>query len=102
MSCSIYVGNLPYAVNESSLNEIFGPYGSVVSARIITDMNTGRSKGFGFVEMSTAEEAAAAIKELDNAELNGRNIKVNLATPKEDRPRTGGGRRDNYRQNNYR
>jgi len=99
MSCSIYVGNLPYSVNETSLNEIFVPYGSVVSARIITDFNTGRSKGFGFVEMSTTEEAQAAIKELNNAELNGRNIKVNLATEKEDRPRTG--RRDNFRQNNY-
>jgi RNA recognition motif-containing protein len=96
MSNSIYVGNLPYSVNADSLNEIFAAFGTVVSARIITDMNTGRSKGFGFVEMSTPEEAEAAIKELDNAELNGRNIKVNLARPKEERPRTGGGRRDNY------
>jgi len=95
MSCSIYVGNLPYSVNETSLNEIFGPYGSVVSAKIITDFNTGRSKGFGFVEMSTTEEAQASIKELNNAELDGRNIKVNLAEPKENR--SSGGRRDNYR-----
>jgi RNA recognition motif-containing protein len=94
MSSSIYVGNLPYSVNESSLNEIFSPYGTVISTKIITDMQTGRSKGFGFVEMSSDEESAKAIKELDNAELEGRNIKVNLAKPKEERPR---GKRDNYR-----
>jgi RNA recognition motif-containing protein len=94
MSTSIYVGNLPYSVNESSLNEIFSPYGTVISTKIITDMQTGRSKGFGFVEMSSEEESAKAIKELDNAELDGRNIRVNLARPKEERPR---GKRDNFR-----
>lgn len=93
MSISIYVGNLPYSVNEDSLKEIFSPYGSVVSARIITDKMTGKSKGFGFVEMSTDEEANAAIKELDNGEIEGRNIKVNLARPKEDRPRDRNNRR---------
>ncbi|OHD08489.1 MAG: RNA-binding protein [Spirochaetes bacterium GWD1_27_9] len=98
MSCSIYVGNLPYSANSDSLNEIFSTYGSVVSSRVITDTATGRSKGFGFVEMSSEEEASAAIKELDNAEVNGRNIKVNLAKPKEEKPRSSG-RRDNYRQN---
>jgi RNA recognition motif-containing protein len=84
-------------VNEDSLNEIFGAFGSVVSTKIITDMNTGRSKGFGFVEMSTNDEANAAIKELDNAELEGRNIRVNLARPREDKPRSGG-RREGFRQ----
>jgi len=74
MPTSIYVGNLPYSVMEDSLKEIFAPYGSVVSARIITDKMTGKSKGFGFVEMSSTEEAEAAIKELDNAEIDGRNI----------------------------
>jgi RNA recognition motif-containing protein len=82
-------------VNEDSLNEIFGAFGSVVSAKVITDMSTGKSKGFGFVEMSSNDEAAAAIKELDNAEINGRNIKVNLAKPKEDKPRN---RREGFRQ----
>ncbi|HPO49451.1 MAG TPA: RNA-binding protein [Spirochaetota bacterium] len=96
MSTSIYVGNLPYSVNEESLNEIFGAFGSVVSAKVIMDMNTKRSKGFGFVEMSSEEEANNAIKELDNAEINGRNVRVNLAKPKEDRERTG--RRDNFRK----
>jgi cold-inducible RNA-binding protein len=99
MSSSIYVGNLPYSVNETSLNEIFSPYGSVLSVKIITDMNTGRSKGFGFVEMSSDEESNAAIKELDNAELDGRNIKVNLAKPKEDRGSGGRPRRDNNNRN---
>ena len=94
MSSSIYVGNLPYSVNESSLNEIFSPYGTVISTKIITDMQTGRSKGFGFVEMSNEEESSKAIKELDNAELDGRNIRVNLARPREERPR---GKRDNFR-----
>jgi RNA recognition motif-containing protein len=93
MSISIYVGNLPYSVNEDSLKEIFSPYGSVVSARIIIDKMTSKSKGFGFVEMSTDEEANAAIKELDNGEIEGRNIKVNLARPKEDRPRDRNNRR---------
>jgi RNA recognition motif-containing protein len=81
-------------VNETSLNEIFSPYGTVISTKIITDMQTGRSKGFGFVEMSSEEESAKAIKELDNAELDGRNIRVNLARPKEERPK---GKRDNFR-----
>lgn len=96
MSTSIYVGNLPYSLNEESLNEIFGAFGSVVSAKIITDMNTKRSKGFGFVEMANSDEANNAIKELDNAEINGRNVRVNIAKPKEERERTG--RRDNFRK----
>ena len=96
MSTSIYVGNLSYSVNEESLSEIFGAFGSVVSTKIVMDMNTGRSKGFGFVEMSSAEEANKAIKELDNAEINDRNVKVNLAKPREERERTG--RRDNFRK----
>ncbi|OHD12824.1 MAG: hypothetical protein A2Y34_01660 [Spirochaetes bacterium GWC1_27_15] len=98
MSTSIYVGNLPYSLTEDSLKEIFSPYGSVLSTRIITDKMTGKSKGFGFVEMSSNEEAEAAIKELDNGEIEGRNIRVNLAKPKEDKPRGGGGR-NNMRRN---
>jgi RNA recognition motif-containing protein len=93
MPVSIYVGNLPYTLTEDSLKEIFVPYGSVISARIITDKMTEKSKGFGFVEMSTNEEAEAAIKELDNGEIEGRNIKVNLARPKDDRPRERNNRR---------
>lgn len=95
MSVSIYVGNLPYSVKEDSLKEIFSPYGSVVSARVIIDKMSGRSKGYGFIEMGSTEEAEAAIKELDNAEVEGRNIRVNLAMPKEDKPRDNnrGGKR---------
>ncbi len=87
MSTSIYVGNLPYAITEDSLKEIFSEFGNVVSSRIITDKSTGRSKGFGFIEMSTEEEANAAIQALDNGEIDGRSIRVNLAKPKEDRPK---------------
>jgi RNA recognition motif-containing protein len=95
MSTSIYVGNLPYAVSEESLGEIFSNYGTVVSTKIVIDRDTGRSKGFGFVEMSTKEEADAAIAELENSEIDGRTIKINLARPKEERPRDG--RRDGQR-----
>lgn len=98
MSCSIYVGNLPYSASSESLEEIFGAYGSVVSAKVITDRETQRSKGFGFVEMSTAEEADKAVKELENAEVDGRKIRVNLALPKEGGNQRNN-RRDNYRQN---
>ncbi|HOJ64307.1 MAG TPA: RNA-binding protein [Spirochaetota bacterium] len=87
MSISIYVGNLPYAITADSLKEIFSEFGNVLSSRVITDKNTGRSKGFGFVEMETEEEANAAIQALDNGEIDGRSIRVNLAKAKEDRPR---------------
>ncbi|HPO50331.1 MAG TPA: RNA-binding protein [Spirochaetota bacterium] len=96
MSVSIYVGNLPYSVTEDGLKEIFAPYGSVVSARVISDKMSGRSKGYGFVEMSTDGEAEAAIKELDNGELEGRNIRVNLARPKDDSPRERTHRRGGF------
>ncbi|HPP05206.1 MAG TPA: RNA-binding protein [Spirochaetota bacterium] len=84
---SIYVGNLSYAITADSLKEIFSEFGNVLSSRVITDKNTGRSKGFGFVEMETEEEANAAIQALDNGEIDGRSIRVNLAKAKEDRPR---------------
>ena len=96
MSISIYVGNLPYSITEDSLREVFSPYGSVVSSRIIIDKLTGKSRGFGFIEMSTQEEADAAIKELDNAEVDGRNLRINLARPKEEH----GGQDRNFRRGN--
>ena len=96
---NIYVGNLHYEINEDQLREIFEEYGEVSSAKIINDRETGRSKGFGFVEMANEDEANKAISELNDAELKGRNMRVNQA-----RERTGGGggggrdRRNNFRQ----
>lgn len=88
---NIYVGNLPYNVVEEDLREIFEEYGEVSSVKIISDKLTGRSKGFGFVEMDVDQEAKKAIAELNNAELSGRNIKVNESRPKPAESRGGGG-----------
>jgi RNA recognition motif-containing protein len=88
---NIYVGNLPYNVVEEDLREIFEEYGEVASVKIISDKLTGRSKGFGFVEMDVDQEAKKAIEELNNAELSGRNIKVNESRPKTNESRGGGG-----------
>ena len=90
MSMNIYVGNLSFDTNESGLKELFETYGAVDSVKIITDQFTGRSRGFGFVEMATQEEGMKAIKELDSTEFQGRALKVNEARPK----RQGGNRRD--------
>ena len=87
----IYVGNLPYEIDEQSLTEVFSEYGSVESAKIIIDRDSGRSKGFGFVTMNDQGEAEAAIEALNGAEIGGRPAKVNQAQPKTDRPRGGGG-----------
>ena len=84
MEKNLYVGNLPYSVTDSSLNDLFSKIGEVVSAKVITDADSGRSKGFGFVEMSTSDEAKKAIEQLDNTELDGRSIKVNESRPKSD------------------
>ena len=81
----LYVGNLPYSVNDGKLEELFKTAGDVVSAKVITDFDSGRSKGFGFVEMSTDEAARTAISTLDGKEVEGRNLKVNEAKPKIDR-----------------
>ncbi len=91
MSKKLYVGGLPYAVTEDQLQELFAAHGTVVSARVITDKFTDRSRGFGFVEMGSPEEAQAAITALDNSEMQGRTLVVNVAKPREDRPRGGGG-----------
>ena len=87
---NIYVGNLSFRATEDELRELFEPFGAVESAKIITDRFTGRSRGFGFVEMAEKEEGAKAIEELDNQDFQGRNLKVNEA-----RPRRQDGRRDN-------
>ncbi len=91
MNNKLYVGNLPYSTTDASLSEMFAQCGTVTSASIITDMMSGRSKGFGFVEMSTPEEAQAAIEMFHDKDLDGRKMTVNEARPKEDRPRTGNG-----------
>jgi RNA recognition motif-containing protein len=84
MSSKIYVGNLPYSVTDASLKSNFADFGSVSSAKVMMDRETGRSKGFGFVEMASAEFAQAAIKALDGMSVDGRAIVVNLARPRED------------------
>jgi RNA recognition motif-containing protein len=83
---NIYVGNLPFNTTAADLEALFGEYGTVDSAAIINDRETGRSRGFGFVEMEN-EAGAKAIEELDGADYNGRNLKVNEARPREERPR---------------
>lgn len=88
---NIYIGNLPFNLGEEDLREIFEEYGEVASAKIIMDKFTGRSKGFGFVEMEDDSEANKAIEELNNAEVAGRNIKVNESKPRENNNRGGGG-----------
>lgn len=92
MAKKLFVGNLPYATNDQSLNEMFSSFGTVGSANIITDKFTGRSRGFGFVEFEDDSEADKAIEEMNGKEIEGRAIVVNEARPREDRPQNGGGR----------
>ncbi len=80
---NIYVGNLSYKVSDQELMEVFEEFGTVISAKVIKDRETSRSKGFGFVEMESDDDAQSAIAELDGAEINGRVVKVNKARPKQ-------------------
>lgn len=97
MAQKLYVGNLPYNVSDESLREHFTQAGTVTSATVITDKMSGRSKGFGFVEMSSDAEAQAAIDMFNGKELDGRALTVNEARPKEDRPRRDfGGQRNRF------
>jgi RNA recognition motif-containing protein len=97
MAQKLYVGNLPYSMKDDSLSDMFAQAGSVVSASVITDRMSGRSKGFGFVEMGSDAEAQAAIDMFNGKEIEGRPLTVNEARPKEDRPkRDFGGHRDRY------
>ena len=89
----LYVGNLSYGIEAGDLQEMFQQYGTVESAVVITDRQTGRSKGFGFVEFATDEEAAAAIEGLNGQENGGRVLTVNVARPREERPRRSFGDR---------
>jgi RNA recognition motif-containing protein len=87
----LFVGNLPWSVNNDSLRDLFSQVGEVVEAMVITDRMSGRSKGFGFVTFATEEAAQAAVQQMNEKEIEGRKIIVNVARPKEDRPR------NNYR-----
>jgi RNA recognition motif-containing protein len=92
MGKKLYVGNLAYTVTDSDLAQLFGAHGTVQSAQVIMDRDSGRSKGFGFVEMNSAEEAQAAIAALNGQQHGGRALTVNEAKPKESSGRSGGGR----------
>ncbi len=92
MGKKLYVGNLPYTVSDSDLQRLFEPHGAVQSAQVVVDRDTGRSKGFGFVEMETGEAAQAAISALNGQEFSGRSLTVNEARPREERGGGGGGR----------
>jgi RNA recognition motif-containing protein len=91
MGKKLYVGNLSYSVNNSDLEKLFAPHGTVQSADVITDRDSGQSKGFGFVEMSTEDEAKTAAADLNGREYQGRSLTVNEAKPKEDRGGSRGG-----------
>ncbi len=91
MGSKIYVGGLPYSVSEPQLNELFATHGTVESVRVMTDKFTGQSRGFGFVEMSTPQEAKSAIDALNGTQLEGRTLTVNEARPQEPRTGAGGG-----------
>ncbi|MBL8171004.1 MAG: RNA-binding protein [Acidobacteria bacterium] len=90
MSVRLYVGNLPFRITEQELEELFGQVGAVQSANIVTDRDTGRSRGFAFVEMESSEAADAAIQQFNGRELDGRAMTVNEARPRENRPARGG------------
>ncbi len=96
MSMKLYVGNLSFNSTEQDLQDVFSEVGTVESVNIIEDRDTGRSRGFGFVEMSSKEEGQNAISQLDGKEVDGRNLKVNEAKPRENRGGGGGGGRGGY------
>lgn len=91
MSMKLYVGNLPFQTSSYDLEEMFGAVGTVESASVVEDRETGRSRGFGFVEMASKEEGEKAIEQFNGKEVNGRELKVNEAKPREDRGGFGGG-----------
>ncbi|MBN1884728.1 MAG: RNA-binding protein [Candidatus Krumholzibacteriota bacterium] len=96
MSKNIYVGNLPFNTTDDQLGDVFRPYGSVSSARVIRDRMTDRSRGFGFVEMDNDDEAEKAIAETNGKEMDGRQLRVSEARPRNDRGGMGGGGGRNY------
>ena len=92
MSKRIYVGGLPFSTTEAEMNTLFAPYGQVASAKLITDRESGQSRGFGFVEMTNDAEAATAIEKLNGSDFGGRKLTINEARPMEARTGGGGGR----------
>ena len=94
MGKKLYVGNLPFSATEDSLKEAFLQFGAVESVSIITDRDTGQSKGFGFLEMATQQEAASAVTKMNGSEMDGRTLKVSEALPQA--PRDGGGARGGF------
>ncbi|WP_353932318.1 RNA-binding protein [Okeanomitos corallinicola TIOX110] len=98
---SIYVGNLSYEVTQDTLTAVFAEYGTVKRVQLPTDRETGRLRGFGFVEMSTDDEETSAIEALDGAEWMGRDLKVNKAKPREERSGGGGNRGGGFNRNRY-
>ena len=97
MSMKLYVGNLSFQTSNQDLNDLFGNLGTVESATIIEDRETGRSRGFGFIEMSSKAEGENAIAQLDGKDLDGRSLKVNEAKPRENREHGGGTNRGGYK-----
>jgi cold-inducible RNA-binding protein len=97
MTQKLYVGNLTYAMRDDDLRNLFAEFGDVMSAKVMMDRDTGRSKGFGFVEMSSADAAQAAIRGLHDKSVDGRAMVVNEARPREERPAFGGGGGGNRR-----
>jgi cold-inducible RNA-binding protein len=95
MNKKLYVGGLAYSVSDEQLRQLFAGHGTVTSAKVITDRDTDRSRGFGFVEMSTQEEAEKAIAALNGTQYEGRTLTVNISRPREERPARSGGR-DRY------
>jgi RNA recognition motif-containing protein len=100
MEAKLYVGNLPYNTVDADLQSLFSQAGTVKSAQVIKDRQSGRSKGFGFVEMSSPEEAQSAITMFHGKDYSGRPLTVNIARPREDRPGGGGGGGGGYRSGN--
>ncbi len=96
MNNKLYVGNLPFKVTENELTDAFSEFGVVVETALITDRDTGRPRGFGFVTMGSPEEAERAVEGMNGKDLGGRTLTVNVARPREERPGGGGGGRGGY------
>ncbi|MCO5978694.1 RNA recognition motif domain-containing protein [Ideonella oryzae] len=104
MDNKLYVGNLPYSMGDDDLQQHFSAFGQVTSAKVMMDRDSGRSKGFGFVEMSSGDEAQAAIRGMNGESFGGREMVVNVARPREERPAGGfggGGNRGGFQRRSY-